>query len=176
MQNKRKIERIDLAPYVKGVPVIRPGTANALDNLFGDDDHRDTLELQLDSPDGPWATADVAEFLDCLGATPSAVAATLEALGVKGRPGTACECPIARAVARGFNADVAFATKSNVSAWLTQPDGPDAQPLPTLGCETPDPVAQFIERFDDGRYPYLVEGWRKRLRARLALWWTERSR
>lgn len=92
-----------------------------------------------------------ARTLDELGPTPDDVADRLRALGIKGDRGSSCACPIAlilRAVDGVEDADV---LETIAEVW--DKANPDAA---AVEVHVPQPVSEFIVRFDKGVYLDLV--------------------
>jgi hypothetical protein len=88
--------------------------------------------------------------LHALGATADDVANTLELGGWSGRPGDACNCPIAQYLVDMIpDATSAAVSESAATVFLT-----DARTAETV---MPAGAAAFVDRFDDGAYPYLVD-------------------
>jgi hypothetical protein len=85
----------------------------------------------------------VEEALAALGKTEAEIAESLVAGSWRGKPLDGCKCPIANYLkAMGF--DVAVDQER-----LTTDEGEE--------IETPDAVSEFIEAFDGGTYPNLIE-------------------
>lgn len=82
-------------------------------------------------------------LLTALGATGDEVAATLTTLGVKGQPCSGDRCPVARYLyAEGV-------VHIGVDRWtLTLPAGP---------VNVPAAIAEFVDAFDRGAHPDLIE-------------------
>jgi hypothetical protein len=95
--------------------------------------------------------AAVAKLLADLGDTADAIADRLRALGIKGRARQACHCPVANYIER----QSAY-TGASVSRDLVLAVDPDLN-YEALEVPTPDAVAEFVRRFDDGVYLDLVE-------------------
>lgn len=81
------------------------------------------------------------EALAALTGTPDEIAATLASRGIRGEIGSPCRCPIAIAV----GAD---------AIWTRPP----AAIFGLVKVPLPAAVVEFVELFDDGWYPELVEG------------------
>lgn len=89
--------------------------------------------------------------LGALGTTVDEVAGTLLHLGIKGTH-AANSCPISRYLDAQPVGDIEFGVASCMSdsyVWIADPDATD------FYVKHPEPVAQFISRFDDGVYPHL---------------------
>ncbi len=92
---------------------------------------------------------ELAVLLATLGDTPVAVAETLRAKGIKGRPCESSRCPIANwlvtetgAVTVEVDSDIYFRHAGAHGLWIDP---------------TPDAVAEFIRRFDEGDFPDLID-------------------
>lgn len=85
----------------------------------------------------------VERMLNDLGNTSEDVANRLRELGIKGRPGSAFHCPIARYLKTEFS----WAT---VSPGVIRINFIDMKPMP-------EHVRQFIRDFDSDLYPDLIE-------------------
>jgi hypothetical protein len=83
-----------------------------------------------------------AEALAALGDTPDAVAETLRAGGWRGQRASCESCPLARYLAGSFGGE-----------WMSA----STETLAPFGwVRHPQPVAEFVVRFDRGHYPDLV--------------------
>lgn len=90
----------------------------------------------------------VEEWLDSLGTTADEVANSCRALGYKGRPQQARVCPISNGAKQHFGVPFASAYKS---VFVGELGGNYTRVNLTR------PVDEFIQKFDDGEYPDLVE-------------------
>lgn len=94
----------------------------------------------------------LAQHLEALGATSQEVAVKLTELDCKGRITRTTLCPVAVYLKRcGF-------PSAGVSQRTVLVDPDDAE---LISIRTPDPVARFIDDFDDGAYPGLIINSRK---------------
>ena len=81
-----------------------------------------------------------------LGSSPEEVYDSLRKLGIKGECGKNWDCPIARYIKPFYD----WETRPNVSNYtVSAPNEPTVR--------LPDPVALFVEWFDNGKYPDLIE-------------------
>jgi hypothetical protein len=91
------------------------------------------------------------ELLDALGPTATDVARNLQAAGIKGERAACARCPVA-----------VYLLKSDLSPLLIGVGGDeialyfDENYQIVVYVDTPDPVAQFIQRFDRGAYNQLA--------------------
>lgn len=90
----------------------------------------------------------LSELLDSLGKTPHEVAVTLKAAGVKGVPGDPRRCAIARHVTQ------ALGVPHEVDRGACY----DAADENGEFVELTRPLAGFVQGFDEGCYPELVDG------------------
>lgn len=95
------------------------------------------------------SSVSVTELLDRLAKLGSAeaVAAHLFAAGTFGTPRRAQKCPLSLYVAR----------ETGVRIYVNHTGWEVVDRLPTEGGDLPGPVAEFVWRFDCGRYPELDE-------------------
>lgn len=100
-------------------------------------------------------SAQLHEFLVSLGPSADEVAATLVRLGAKGHRFAECGCPVARAVATQYRV-LHPRTGFNVLADLEHVRVFLATGGISVECETPEPVSDFMARFDNKAYPELV--------------------
>lgn len=89
-----------------------------------------------------------------LGTTPDEIAETLAAEGLVGVRSTGNECPVARYVRKHFGAygvsivvagEEKFFVGATVGGWVAE-------------RPTPVQVREFMQNFDQGRYPQLIDG------------------
>lgn len=104
----------------------------------------------------PFTTEGLSSALAALGSTPAHVADTLLDGGHRGRPGCEHRCPVAEALS-----DVYRYPDYSVAVLAEPPDQTlfvevyrfaDSQ---RLDVDLPEPVAQFVRRFDHGDYAEL---------------------
>lgn len=99
--------------------------------------------------------ASLAQHLEALGATSQEVAVKLTELDCKGRITRTTLCPVAVYLKRcGF-------PSAGVSQRTVLVDPADWDDAELISIRTPDPVARFIDDFDDGAYPGLIINPRK---------------
>lgn len=80
-----------------------------------------------------------------------AVSTKLKKAGIRGRPGSACHCPVANYVAKKLTGHEVSASLSFIRVWELSAFGSyDGRPL--AECHTPDRIKDFIEAFDQGNY------------------------
>jgi hypothetical protein len=99
--------------------------------------------------------------LQSLGTNADEVAETLRELGVTGRPSRARECPIANFVKGLGRARFGTVVSGTGTLWVYPPDvdygAAEAETWEYLAeMEIPEPVCQFILKFDMGRFLNLV--------------------
>lgn len=108
----------------------------------------------------PFAEDGAQNALNALGLDPADVADELEQLGLRGVPGSDCQCPIAnylvamvdRCTSAGVYLDDALGQEDEAHARLSAPGEED------LEIALPAAVIVFIRRFDAGRrYSELIE-------------------
>lgn len=88
--------------------------------------------------------------LESLGADPDAVARTLNERGIRGRRSNGCNCPIAELLKREVLETAGQWGPHGYWVTTFHVDFPDGTQSPV-----PDPVGDFVEMFDAGRYPHL---------------------
>ncbi len=96
----------------------------------------------------------IRELGNSLGPTPAAVAASLEALNVRGSPHKPTDCAIARYLRAliGTESSVTGISVSNYSIHVSCTD----RRLP-ITIRLPKPVGEFVRAFDNGCYPELID-------------------
>lgn len=91
--------------------------------------------------------ASLAAKLRRLGSTPDAIAKELERRGFKGRRGSSCFCPVAMFLRRTTQgARSASVGHCTTTVLFGKTD---------VSVNVPAAVADFVKRFDKGRYPFL---------------------
>jgi hypothetical protein len=100
----------------------------------------------------PASPAGLHAALHALGATPAAVAATLDAGGYRGCRGSAARCPIADYLTDVIP-DALLICVGDTHTSITMPDRPGAAAF--VEIEPPQAVADFITTFDAGGYAHL---------------------
>lgn len=92
-----------------------------------------------------------------LGTGPKSIRANLNKIGIKGKRGDSCNCPISNYLKSEFIIPTGcyFSTYSLVI--LIKPTHPCGGTDLLRGTETPSCVFKFIALFDKGRYPELVD-------------------
>ncbi|GAA0432610.1 hypothetical protein Aca07nite_19810 [Actinoplanes capillaceus] len=103
------------------------------------------------SPDllGCDAADRIADLIADLGDTADAIAERLDTAAVTGRPGDATCCPIATYLHHAEPGLSGITVLPDRIEFFTETG--DDEHLPT-----PEPVAEFAARFDDGHYPHLI--------------------
>lgn len=93
-------------------------------------------------------------ILDAMGSTPDEVRTTIESTGIKGEPISPRRCPVARYLgSQGFGDSYDLVTTySKVIVWWSGTDSEHQAQVPI-----PEPVRGFIEKFDQGLYPWLID-------------------
>lgn len=82
---------------------------------------------------------------------PNSSSTKLKKAGIRGRPGSACHCPVANYVAKKLTGHRVSASLSFIRVWELSAFGSyDGRPL--AECRTPDRIKDFIEAFDQGNY------------------------
>lgn len=98
---------------------------------------------------------DITLMLERLGSTPDEIAQSLRVSGVKGMRRQGNSCPITHWLEKQMGGR-AFTSQQSVS-WIEGPDLREIDPTAMVWVAVPEPVVDFVTRFDDGVYPDLVE-------------------
>lgn len=88
------------------------------------------------------------------------VAMRLQELGIRGVRGNECGCPVANYLGRVLGADTVMVSRGEVFAYGTAYEDWNGFPQPLdlrLHADLPDSVSAFVEDFDQGIYPELVD-------------------
>ncbi|HXW34884.1 MAG TPA: hypothetical protein VEJ87_09930 [Acidimicrobiales bacterium] len=136
---------------VDGIPVAPPGTSPN-----GDVPGTDPGDLEATKPHRQRAIvrSQTAELLSSLGDSVDAVVTRLRSAGVRGTPTNAEQCAVAvylRAVMTSDNR-VRSVSVGNTSVMIA----PEQRWRRSVAVPLPPPVRQFIEAFDERRFPELV--------------------
>jgi hypothetical protein len=107
----------------------------------------------MTQPLQPSTHARAVELLDALGPTATDVARNLQAAGIKGERAACYACPITVYL---LNSDLGCTAVDTGDVEIALWFGDDQATADVVYVDTPDPVAQFIQQFDNGAYNQLA--------------------
>jgi hypothetical protein len=94
---------------------------------------------------------EILKLLTDLGETPTQIAESLRAKEIQGRVGDEYECPLVWYLRDQEGIEFVIVDNESIT-WSDDAMGDNEQRI-----KTSEPIAQFIEQFDDGEFPELIE-------------------